>query len=108
MAIGSPCVPRATAALVIALLLPACQASPSAAGRASRVQTPETGDNTAPPAAAPPMGVAPAPAAYVPPADPLGIPPPPPGSKTSDGGNRLARPTPVGQLAPEDAPPVGR
>ncbi|MFO0931161.1 MAG: hypothetical protein U1E39_00475 [Planctomycetota bacterium] len=101
MAFGSPCVPRSTAALALALLLSACRGSPTAAGRAARSANPELrGDPTPPPTAAPPAVV------YTAPVDPLGVPPPPPGSKTTDRGDRLARPTPVGQLAPEDAPPA--
>jgi hypothetical protein len=53
--------------------------------------------------ASPPL-LAPPPAALVP-ADPLGIPAPPRGSVTSDTGGRMARPTPIGQLAPEEPPP---
>ncbi|MBL9088150.1 MAG: hypothetical protein JNM10_13505 [Planctomycetia bacterium] len=102
MAFGSPCVPRSTAALALALLLSGCRGSPTAAGRAARSSDPELrGDPAAPPTATPPPA-----AVYVPPVDPLGVPPPPPGSRTSDRGDRLARPTPVGQLAPEDAPPT--
>jgi hypothetical protein len=41
-----------------------------------------------------------------PPTDPLGLPTPPPGSRTSDRGDRRARPTPIGQLAPEEPPAV--
>lgn len=83
--------------LALALLLSSCQGSPTAAGRAARTTDREARGDPVPP-----------PTAVAPPVDPLGIPPPPPGSRTSDRGDRLARPTPVGQLAPEDAPPAGR
>lgn len=107
MAFGSPCVPRAAAALALALLLAACRGSPTAAGRAARNANPELRGDPAPPPTAIPSASAPAPIVVpTPVADPLGVPPPPPGSRTSDRGDRLARPTPVGQLAPEDAPPA--
>lgn len=115
---GAPSVPRDplvphrwTAGLAVALLaLCGCAAGPTAERRAARAGTTPALSADTPMSPVPDDSLipstgtrGPAPVRIV---DPLGIPPPPPGSVTSDAGSRLARPTPVGQLAPEEPPPA--
>lgn len=112
---GAPSVPRDpqvphrwTAGLAVALLaLGGCAVGPTAERRAARAGTTPalSADTPMAPVSGDPSGGTrgPAPVRIV---DPLGIAPPPPGSVTSDPGSRLARPTPVGQLAPEEPPPA--
>lgn len=92
----------AVGALLGLALLAGCKGSPRAAERGPVADPERRGPPVAPVVTAPSTPV-------VPPAG--GLPPgPPPGTTTSDRGSRLARPTPLGQLAPEDAPalPAGR
>jgi hypothetical protein len=95
---------RALPALLAATWLAAC-ASP---GRDRTAVYERPGGTTAPATPAAPATVtAPVPAPRVVAAP---APPPPtpaaPGAGTSDKGSRLARPTPIGQIAPEEAPPA--
>jgi hypothetical protein len=84
-------------AAALATLLASCKATPFGGAAAPTAGLEPRGTPEPPPTAA----------VYdAPPSDPLGLPTPPPGSRTSDNGARHARPTPIGQLAPEEPPAV--
>ena len=94
--------PGRASILGAALCLAACNGpgTAGAAGRKARTSSDEpvvAAPSAAPPPIVPPVS-APASVAAPPLAGPI------PGAKTSDRGDRMARPAPIGQLAPEEAP----